>query len=188
VTFREWLLTLLDRRRPAPRPLPPPPPPDADLVNMVMIRLHNDYRAEGRIGALKPSDKLNGAARLVTDDNAARQTGDHTTADGRHVDQRVTGLGYRWRAIGENVAWWQAGAAQAFTAWINSPGHLRNIVNPDYIEAGFAMSRDAQGRCYWCAVFARPATLMQRWGLARLPDAELLVSCPPPLGGPHDAE
>jgi len=61
----------------------------------------------------------------------------HTGSDGSTPQQRITAAGYDWRVSGENVA---AGYALAdmVTAWLNSPGHCQNIMNPKFREIGIS--------------------------------------------------
>ena len=96
------------------------------------------------------------AARHSTD-QAARKTMTHRGADGSSVAERVARSGYEWRAVGENVysASWQASAAEAFKAWLASPGHCRNLMSANFtsVGAGFA---DAGQQRFWTQVFAAP--------------------------------
>ena len=40
------------------------------------------------------------------------------------------------------------------TAWLNSPGHRRNIENKDYDEIGLGLGQTDEGlKNYWCQVF-----------------------------------
>jgi len=61
----------------------------------------------------------------------------HNGSDGSTPQQRITAAGYDWRVSGENVA---AGYALAdmVTAWLNSPGHCQNIMNPKFREIGIS--------------------------------------------------
>lgn len=66
---------------------------------------------------------------------------DHST----YVD-RIENNGYlNWRALGENIA---AGTDmdtpdKAVQAWLNSPGHCANLMNPDFTEMGMAHRQKA---------------------------------------------
>jgi hypothetical protein len=42
------------------------------------------------------------------------------------------------------------------TAWLNSPGHRRNIENKNYDEIGLGLGQTDEGaNDYWCQVFGR---------------------------------
>jgi uncharacterized protein YkwD len=55
------------------------------------------------------------------------------------------------------VAAGQASAAAVMGAWMNSPGHCRNILNPDYTELGVGYAATSNSyRYWWTQKFARP--------------------------------
>lgn len=98
--------------------------------------------------ALHPA--LQRAAERHSADQAGRQQMSHRGSDGSRVGDRLTAAGYDWRSVGENVAWNQRSVEQVVTAWKNSPGHCRNIMNPDFRFMGLAVER-----WYWTQVLAR---------------------------------
>lgn len=79
----------------------------------------------------------------------------HTGRDGSHVDARASSAGYRWRAIGENIAAGQMQADAAVQGWINSPGHCANLMAPVYTDMGaaFAVNNSSSAGIYWVQVF-----------------------------------
>ncbi|MGY2893505.1 CAP domain-containing protein [Deinococcus sp. UYEF24] len=75
----------------------------------------------------------NGYRGTATDADAA-----HVGSDGSTPQQRITQAGYVWKVSGENVAagYTIGGAFDVVAAWLNSPGHCSNIMNPKYKEMG----------------------------------------------------
>ena len=83
----------------------------------------------------------------------------HTGRDGSGVRDRIERTGYLagdgdW-LIGENLAWGTGALAtpgSIMQAWMNSPGHRENILNPEYREIGIGIvtgnpaSRRRRGR------------------------------------------
>ena len=58
--------------------------------------------------------------------------------------------------VGENVAWgYFAGPAQVVRAWMDSPGHRRNILDGRFGLLGVGAVRDARGEWYVAQVFGR---------------------------------
>lgn len=53
----------------------------------------------------------------------------------------------------ENIAQWYPDVNSAVNAWMNSPGHAANILNPNYSLTGVAAYTDASGRIFWCQQF-----------------------------------
>lgn len=61
--------------------------------------------------------------------------------------------GTNW--CGENVARGQKTPERAFAAWMNSPGHRKNIENIKATHTGFAYTKAANGTIYWIQIFVR---------------------------------
>lgn len=101
------------------------------------------------------SSKLETAAQSHSDDMAFEDFFSHTGSDGSTVANRVTATAYSWRTVGENIYAGFAEAERAMTAWLDSPGHCRNIMDPDFKEVGMAVvvSSTSTYQAYWTQVF-----------------------------------
>jgi uncharacterized protein YkwD len=67
---------------------------------------------------------------------------------------RLDYVGYDdWRTYGENIAFGYATAAAVMQAWMNSPGHRANILNPNFTEIGVGVVANAHGYLYWTQEF-----------------------------------
>lgn len=82
----------------------------------------------------------------------------HAGSDGSSIGTRVTRAGYPWSYVGENLAAGQRTISDVMSSWLDSPGHCRNIMSPNYTQFGFGYSTDidSQYQRYWAQVFARP--------------------------------
>jgi len=118
-----------------------------------MLAAVNEWRQKGcRCGSkrMRPTtavgwnDKLTKAAQKHAADLERRQTLDHTGADGSSISDRAEAAGYNWQAIAENIAWNYPNIQTVVDGWISSPGHCKNIMNPDYKEIGVYRQGD-----YW---------------------------------------
>ena len=145
-------------------PFAPPAAGQADQVQARVLALVNEARARPqRCGtqacAAAPPLRLNpalyGLASAHAADMARYDYFSHTGRDGSTVDSRATRAGYRWRAIGENIAAGQVDADAAVHGWINSPGHCANIMSPAFREMGAAFVVNTQSSLgiYWTQVF-----------------------------------
>lgn len=67
---------------------------------------------------------------------------------GSQVWDRATEEGYNWRKIGENVAFGFSAPESVTEAWLESSGHCKNIMNPDFKEIGLG-----KAGTYWTQVF-----------------------------------
>lgn len=135
----------------------------ASVSNQV-IQLVNQARSQGRVcgnrrfASARPlfgNSRLNRAAQVHSGDMAARRQITHTGSNGSSVGQRARQAGYQWRGIAENVAVGQRTTTAVVQAWLNSPGHCVNIMNPNYNEAGVSVVRGRDGKLYWTMVYGR---------------------------------
>jgi uncharacterized protein YkwD len=81
------------------------------------------------------------------------RTSSITFLDDKKPADRVKDAGYKYAAVGENVAWNQKNPAQVVEAWMNSEGHRANILKKEYEEIGVAVAKNAKGEPYWVQVF-----------------------------------
>jgi uncharacterized protein YkwD len=59
-------------------------------------------------------------------------------------------------SIGENLAsGTRMTSVAAVDAWMRSPGHRRNLLNPSFNRIGAAYATDAGGRRYWIQLYGR---------------------------------
>ncbi|MBD2296369.1 CAP domain-containing protein [Anabaena sphaerica FACHB-251] len=133
-------------------------------VSDEVIQLVNQARSQGRVcgnqrfasvGPLSVNGSLSRAAQLHSSDMAARRQMSHTGSNGSSAGDRAKQAGYQWRAIAENVAAGQKSASAVVQAWLNSPGHCRNIMNSNYSDSGVGAVQGGDGKIYWTMVFGR---------------------------------
>ena len=65
--------------------------------------------------------------------------------------QRLVELGAD--EVGENVAFGWSSGKMVVKKWMESPGHRKNILNPDYDAYGIDVQSDKKGRKYFCQIF-----------------------------------
>jgi uncharacterized protein YkwD len=64
--------------------------------------------------------------------------------------------GYSGFFLGQNAAVQARSPESVVAAWVGSPGHLKNILNPNYKDSGVGCIRDARGRSWWTQDFGGP--------------------------------
>lgn len=114
----------------------------------------NQERAKAGKPPLKASRELSRAARSHAQNMARKETLSHTLDD-KTFDQRIEAAGYQFTRAGENISNAPT-AADSLDAWMHSPGHRENILNPDYREIGIGQGISPTGQTYWVQVFASP--------------------------------
>ncbi len=87
-------------------------------------------------------------------DMANRNYFDHKDRDGYMPGDRAELAGYIARQVGENIAAGQDSARKVVDAWLASPGHCANLMNPQSRElgAGYATDPKSDGGIYWTAM------------------------------------
>ncbi|KLV04138.1 hypothetical protein ABT56_16150 [Photobacterium aquae] len=108
------------------------------------------------VPALTWNTQLEDAAQLHSIDMANTQNMSHTGSDGSDAGERISRTGYQYSSWAENVAYGQADIDAVMTAWMNSPGHCKNIMSSSVTEMGAGMDMGNNNRNYWTQVFARP--------------------------------
>ncbi len=134
----------------------------ADLLHQINAARATDrscgVTAFAATAALAWSGPLFNAAAGHSRDMALNSYFSHTGLDGSSVGSRVTGAGYGWSNVGENIAAGQSDVSAVMKAWLASEGHCKNIMNPSYQEVALAcvlQTGSTYGR-YWTLVLARP--------------------------------
>jgi len=128
------------------------------------LKLLNKARAESRqcgttshepAPEVRWNEKLYLAAIRHSIDMTENDFFSHTGSDNTSVADRVDATGYPWQTVGENIAAGQTNAKEAMDGWLSSPGHCRNIMNPDYDEVAVTcvMKSPTEYTTYWTNVF-----------------------------------
>jgi uncharacterized protein YkwD len=143
---------------PAPTAPPSCDPSENGSFESAQIGLINQERQSRGFGTLSSQSQLITAARNHSADMACNDFFDHQGSDGLWPWDRASASGYSYSAIAENIFAGSSNAQTAFDAWMNSPGHRDNMLNPNYTEIGIGYRYWAGSSygAYTTAVFARP--------------------------------
>lgn len=107
--------------------------------NSTILTLTNKERSRESLSVLKSNYLLDKIADLRLEDLFDNQYFEHESPDGKDVSSLAKVVGYDYLLIGENLALGNfAGDQGIVEAWMESPGHRANIVNPKYTELGVA--------------------------------------------------
>ena len=129
-------------------------------VNAVRARgTHCGDHTYGPAPPLQLSATLASAAAEHAMDMAQHDYFEHEDLGGHSPGDRVRGTGYRYRLVGENIAYGPATADEVVAGWLHSPGHCRNIMEPRFIDMGLAYAPGQGSRrgLYWDQELATPA-------------------------------
>lgn len=143
-----------------------PEPGFAAAEKMIVGRGNAARRDEGR-AALVPQAALTAAAREFAQYMARTDHYAHD-ADGRQPEQRAEAQGYAYCRLAENIAYQFSSvgfgddelAQRLVQGWMNSPGHRRNLLDPEVTDIGVGLARSARsGRHYAVQLFGRPESM-----------------------------
>ncbi len=145
----------------------PAPVASQAFINKTLERV-NIARASQRLcgtttmpaqGALTWDLKIEQAALSHSQWMQSNNMFSHEGDGGSNPGTRLTNAGYDWRAAAENIAAGQSSIDTVIDAWLNSPGHCRNIMSANVTQIGMALvdgdNSNAYGT-YWTMKLARP--------------------------------
>lgn len=128
-----------------------------------ILAFTNRERTAYGIALLRANASLDTLARRRLDDMFAKQYFEHVSPTGSSASSEAEAVGYEYLTIGENIALGNFGDDEKLVAaWMNSPGHRANILNPKFLELGRAVGKGTyQGKATWLAIqiFARPLSI-----------------------------
>lgn len=110
----------------------------ADISRIALINYVNEERESLGLSILKNNPKLDEAAYLKAKDILDKDYFSHQSPEGITPWHWFKEAGYKYRFAGENLAIGFIDSEEVNQAWLDSPSHKENIVNPNYKEIGIA--------------------------------------------------
>ena len=131
--------------------------PTSLAIELEVLTLTNQERAELGLHALSWNGDLFTAARGHSEDMAAQDYFSHTSIDGRSPADRIDATGYDWQTWGENIAAGYSTPEAVMNGWMNSDGHRANILQEAFCDLGVGYGFDSSSsyRHYWTQNFGR---------------------------------
>jgi len=151
-----WIVVALPLTLPTAEEMPQVAARVLALVNEARVHARRcGSRSFPRVPPLKLSTTLSRAALEHAKDMSANQLFEHRGSDGSMPAERATRAGYKWAAVGENIAKGAASAEVVVRGWLDSPGHCVNIMSPQFEEMGLAYFTDfaRKGDIFWAQTF-----------------------------------
>jgi uncharacterized protein YkwD len=128
-------------------------PTIASLEQSVLQQI-NQYRQQRGLPALRSNSTIAQQSRQHSQNMANSGVLSHNGFSGR---VSTIGRTIRYRSAAENVAFnsgFSNPVAQAVNGWLNSPGHLQNIVG-NFNLTGIGVARNSRGAYYFTQIFIR---------------------------------
>jgi len=111
----------------------------ANITGFSLENFANQTRQSLGLTPLTVNEKLNQAAKLKAENMVQNNYFDHTSPTGITPWFWFRQVGYSYKYAGENLAIGFFESEDVYKAWLNSPSHRANIVNPNYTEIGTAV-------------------------------------------------
>lgn len=142
-------------------PAPTPPPATVAVagdsaVAAALLAAINEARAAEGLPALRATSTLGSIAASHASDMATQRRLSHNGSDGSSLGQRLNKVGAGFAIAGENVARGRGGAAgmpDVAQAFLASPVHRANLLNPAFQEVGLGVTQEADGSNWITVVF-----------------------------------
>lgn len=126
-------------------------------VGMDLCCATNQVRAKHGLPAFKWSPKLDQMASQHSSYMRSQQRTVHSGAPGSNTEtlaDRLKSVNFKWHTAAENIASnYVDGVTSVNDAWVNSPGHFKNMVSKDNTVCGGAVSNPG---AYYTIDYASP--------------------------------
>ena len=115
-----------------------------------VIRLVNAERTKHGLPNLKEDWQLSRVARYKSEDMRDNKYFSHTSPTYGSPFEMMKNFGISYKSAGENIAKGQKTPAAVVNAWMNSPGHRKNILSKGFTHIGVGYAADGN---YWTQMF-----------------------------------
>lgn len=120
---------------------------ESDITPSAVIRLVNEARKDAGVGILMENQKLKTAAEAKANDMIVNNYFAHISPQGKSPWDFILEKKYDYLLAGENLAIDYSSVKEQQKAWMDSPLHRSNILNPEYKEIGVAVAKgEIEGR------------------------------------------
>jgi hypothetical protein len=111
----------------------------AEITRNTLVELLNSERIKRGLSPLSENQKLIQSAYLKAKDILEKDYFSHWNPEGLSPWYWFKVSGYNYQFAGENLAIGFLESSEVHKAWMNSPTHRQNILNPNYTEVGIAV-------------------------------------------------
>ncbi|MFC3885390.1 CAP domain-containing protein [Bacillus songklensis] len=117
-----------------------------------VVELVNQERQKQGLKPLQLDTKLSDVAREKSKDMMNKNYFDHTSPTYGSPFDMMKKFGIQYSAAGENIAKGQQTPEEVMNSWMNSDGHRRNILDPNFTHIGVGYV-EGSGSTYWTQMF-----------------------------------
>ena len=118
-----------------------------------VVDLVNVERTKRGLSSLTLDSKVSNVATIKSQDMINKNYFDHNSPTYGSPFDMMKQFGVSYRAAGENIAMGQRSPKEVVTAWMNSEGHRKNILNSSFTKIGVGVAQKSNGTLYWTQMF-----------------------------------
>ncbi|RDY23862.1 sporulation protein [Romboutsia maritimum] len=118
-----------------------------------VLRLVNIERNNRGISSLVLNSSLSNVATMKSQDMINKNYFDHNSPTYGSPFDMMKQFGISYKTAGENIAMGQSTPKEVVTAWMNSEGHRKNILNSSFTDIGVGVAKNSNGTIYWTQMF-----------------------------------
>jgi len=121
--------------------------PEVELITLV-----NAERKANNVPPLAINWELARLARYKTEEMKTHQLISHESLIYGDPNETLDRFEVPYKSMGANIAMGQETAHDVIEAWLSTPGHHANLINPEYTSAGVGLSFDDNNIPYWTLI------------------------------------
>ncbi|PBF62616.1 sporulation protein [Clostridioides difficile] len=118
-----------------------------------VVDLVNIERAKAGLNPLTLDSSISNVATKKSQDMIDNNYFSHNSPTYGSPFDMLKKFGLSYKTAGENIAMGQKTPKEVVNAWMNSEGHRKNIMNPNFSKIGVGVAQKSGGSIYWTQIF-----------------------------------
>ncbi|ENY8659923.1 CAP domain-containing protein [Clostridioides difficile] len=118
-----------------------------------VVDLVNIERAKAGLNPLTLDSSISNVATKKSQDMIDNNYFSHNSPTYGSPFDMLKKFGISYKTAGENIAMGQKIPKEVVNAWMNSEGHRKNIMNPNFSKIGVGVAQKSGGSIYWTQIF-----------------------------------
>ncbi|HBG1792286.1 TPA: sporulation protein [Clostridioides difficile] len=118
-----------------------------------VVDLVNIERAKAGLNPLTLDSSISNVATKKSQDMIDNNYFSHNSPTYGSPFDMLKKFGISYKTAGENIAMVQKTPKEVVNAWMNSEGHRKNIMNPNFSKIGVGVAQKSGGSIYWTQIF-----------------------------------
>ncbi|MFL8711533.1 CAP domain-containing protein [Clostridioides sp. GD02377] len=126
---------------------------DFSAYQKEVVDLVNIERSKAGLNPLTLDSSVSNVATKKSQDMIDNNYFSHNSPTYGSPFDMLKKFGISYKTAGENIAMGQKTPKEVVNAWMNSEGHRKNILNPNFSKIGVGVAQKSGGSLYWTQIF-----------------------------------